>query len=408
MNAQSNSEISNVYINRAQKLVEKIEFKQALIEFNKAMKYADTIVESNVAWLGTYINFELKNYQEARGFAKKYFVLKKNKKSEEYLDLLEVYVTIEERLLAQKEEEERLRLEQIRKEREQRRLDSLERVWINKANSLSLKVDDIQTFTKYGTAIIKKQGKFGLIDDVGNVLVEANRYAAIRSFDGYTLFLDKEKDARSIYAYDHKKKTGHLLPNPTEINTISTNFKEVMLPRANGKVVAYPNNSLEVFVYDINTKKVEKTLNEKDIFKQLRKADKIQKSNKEGKIKVDKEWYHFGGDLGAGVYPLFTDDYNIAGFLSSITGKIIPTATHNSVGSFYDGSYQYFKDGQVLWMNQNGSEVENPVNDFGSYSGETIIEKNADNSFRLLKNGTIILGEESLELLPAFLNKFSK
>mgnify|MGYP000176857225 CR=1 FL=1 len=218
---QSRSEIANVYIKRAQELIEKIEFKEANVQFEKAMKYTDSINTSDLAWLGAYIKFELKEYEAARDYAKKYFVLKKNKKSEEYMDLLETYVTIEEKLVEIEEEKKRLELERLRKEKEQRRLDSLEVVWKKKAASLSLQIDEIEVFNRFGSAIFKKGNYFGIIKDNGNILVDANKYQDIRSFDGYTLLLDKAESPSRIYAFDHSSSQGHILPSPTSMNNIS-------------------------------------------------------------------------------------------------------------------------------------------------------------------------------------------
>jgi hypothetical protein len=401
--SQTDTEIGNVYIGRALKLAEQIEFKKADEQFEKAMKYLDSVKTSDVAWLGVYIKYELKDYKKAKQYAKKYFLLKKNKKGEEYKEMLDTYVDIEEKLLEQEEEERRLELERLRKEREQRRLDSLETVWNEKSASLSLKVDEVQAFNKFGTALFKKDNFYGILNDKGIILVEADKYKGVRSFAGYTLFLDRSENPSKVMAFDHSTLKAHMLPSPNVVNTLSTNFSEVMLPRANGKVVLYPNNSLEIMSYDLVGKKIEKVADEKELFKELKKTDKIQKSNKEGQIKINKDWFHFGGDLGAGVYPLFGDDYSLKGFLSSITGNIIPTSSHNHIGSFYDGTYQYFSEGKVLWMNQSGESASAPKDAFGEYSGETSIQKTKAGSYQFLKGGIIILGDQELKPLKEFL-----
>ena len=63
----------------------------------------------------------------------------------------------------------------------------------------------------------------------------------------------------------------------SEFNALSTNYGKVMLPRANGRLVTYPNNSLQPLVYDLNERKVVKIANEEELFKNLKKAD-IQKN----------------------------------------------------------------------------------------------------------------------------------
>ncbi len=402
---QSRSEIASVYIKRAQELVEKIEFKEANVQFEKAMKYTDSINTSDLAWLGAYIKFELKEYEAARGYAKKYFVLQKNKKSEEYMDLLETYVTIEEKLIEIEEEKKRLELERLRKEKEQRRLDSLEVVWKKKAASLSLQLDEMEAFNRFGTAIFKKGNYFGIIKDNGNILVDANKYQDVRSFDGYTLLLDKAENPSKVYAFDHSASQGHILPSPNSMNNISTSFQEVTLPRGNGKVALYLNNSLQAVIYDIPARAVIPAGDYKEIFKQLKKTDKISKSNKDGQVKVNKEWYYFGGDLGAGVHPLFAEDYSLKGFLLSISGSVLPPSSHNHIGVFYDGSYQYYSNGDVSWMDQSGASVNASENAFGTYNGPTNVMKTEDGTFRFMRDGKIILGDEELVPLNQFLQK---
>ena len=63
--AQNNSEIANVYIKRANAVIEEsIDFKEALVLFEKAMKYTDSVTKPKVANLGSRIYFELMNYKE--------------------------------------------------------------------------------------------------------------------------------------------------------------------------------------------------------------------------------------------------------------------------------------------------------------------------------------------------------
>ena len=61
-NAQKKSEIANIYINRANTVIEEsIDFKKASVLFEKAIKYLDTITNSRIANLGARIYFELEN-----------------------------------------------------------------------------------------------------------------------------------------------------------------------------------------------------------------------------------------------------------------------------------------------------------------------------------------------------------
>ena len=56
---QTNEEIAGVYIRKAQKNYSNIEIDEASKNFNKALKLLDTINQSDVARLGTLIEFEL-------------------------------------------------------------------------------------------------------------------------------------------------------------------------------------------------------------------------------------------------------------------------------------------------------------------------------------------------------------
>ena len=199
------------------------------------------------------------------------------------MSLLETYVTIEEKLTEIEEEKKRLELERLRKEKEQRRLDSLEAVWKKKAASLSLQLDELEAFNRFGTAIYKKGNYFGIIKDNGQVIVDANKYQGLRSFDGYTLLMDKAENPSRIFAFDHSTLQGHIVPSANSMNNISTSFQEVTLPRGNGKVALYPNNSLQVVIYDIPARAVTPVGDFKEVFKQLKKQIRLQKV-----IKMDK------------------------------------------------------------------------------------------------------------------------
>ena len=58
-NAQSNTDIANVYLRRAKEAVEtKVNYKEALVQFEKALKYLDSISDKNLATLASSIYFE--------------------------------------------------------------------------------------------------------------------------------------------------------------------------------------------------------------------------------------------------------------------------------------------------------------------------------------------------------------
>ena len=404
-NAQSNKDIANVYVKRSQESLNNLEIELSLEHFNKAMKYMDTITSYKVARLGTFIHYELRNFAEAQSLAKQYFVLVKNKKSEEYVEFLDLYVNINEELEAQLAEEKRLEEERIRKEKELKRIDSLKNVWNTKSESLSLKVDSIYKFNKNNLAIFKANNFYGIINDRGEVILKADEYQDVISFDGYLIFKNKEQEPTKLYCFNSSNNAGFLLPSPSDFNTLSTHYGKVMLPRGNGRLVTYPNNSYEPMVYDLNLKKSVKVSNKKDLFKSLKKNDIIDKYNKDEELKINKVWYSFGGHLGGGLHPLYLDkNYQVHSFLCSIDGKILKTSsTYQFIGAFYNNKFQALKGNDTVWINQNGTKVSDPEDETGVYSGNTKVVKLANGSYQLMKDNFIILRNEKLERMADYL-----
>ncbi|WP_298882100.1 hypothetical protein [uncultured Polaribacter sp.] len=404
-NAQSNKDIANVYVKRAKESLENLEVQLSLTHFDKAMKYMDTITSSKVARLGTIIHYELTNFAEAQSYAKQYFLLVKNKKSEEYLEFLDLFVNINEELEAQLAEEKRIEEERLRKEKELKRIDSLKTIWNNKSESLSLKVDSIYKFDKNNLALFKANNYYGIINDKGEVLLKADLYEDALSFDGFFILKNKVKEATKIYCYNASSKTGYTLPSPSDFNMLSTHYGEVMLPRGNGRLVTYPNNSYEPMVYDLNLKKNVKVANKQDLFKNLKKNDVIDKYNKDDELKVNKVWYKFGGHLGGGIHPLYiNNNYKVHSFLCSIDGKMLrSTSRYQFIGAFYNNKFQAVKDNETVWVNQNGTKVGAPDNESGVYTGNTKVVKLSNGSYQLMQGEFIILGNEKLEKIAEFL-----
>ena len=404
-NAQSNNDIANVYVKRSQESLENLEVELSLVHFDKAMKYMDTITSSKVARLGTIIHYELTNFAEAQSYAKQYFLLVKNKKSDEYFEFLDLYVNINEELETALIEAKRVEEERLKKEKELRRIDSLKTIWNTKSESLSLKVDSIYKFDKNNVAVYKVNNYFGVISDTGEILLKADLYEDVSSFDGFIILKNKAEEATKIYCYNANEKSGFLLPSPSDFNMLSTHYGKVMLPRGNGRLVSYPNNSYEPMVYDLNVKKNVKIANKQDLFKNLKKNDIIDKYNKDDELKINKVWYNFGGHLGGGIHPLYlNNDYKVHSFLCSVDGKMLRTSTrYEFIGSFYNNKFQAIKDNEVVWINQNGTKVGAPDNEAGVYTGNTKVVKLANGSYQLNKDGLIILGNEKLEKMAEFL-----
>lgn len=408
--AQTNEEIAGVYIRKAEKNFAELQIDEAAKNFGKAIKLLDTVNKSSVAWLGARIKFELKEYTEAKRYTKYYFDLAKNKKSEDYTDMLDLYVMIEEEL--EKIEVERVKQEKARlaREKEARRIDSLKNVWQKRANKMTLNVNSIEAFNKNNISVFKRGEYVGIIDHLGKVIVNADAYKAVKQYDGFIVLMNDAKEPTKVYYYNTHTKTGGSLPRVSEFNTLSTHYGNVMMPRGNGTIVTYPNNSLKAFVYNVNSNQFIKVADQRALFKELRKTDKIEKSNKDGQVRIAKEWYHFGGHLGGGVYALYQSDYKLFGFLCSLDGTVLKTNNYQGIGAFYNGKYHVINETESYWVNQNGTKVDGPINEGGKYSGNSKLVPVEFGGYRIHQtiDGVeyIVFGSERLELLEDFLRKF--
>ncbi len=408
--SQSNAEISTVYLNKAEKNYKNLEIDQALINFNKAIALKDTINDSTTARLGVLIYYELQEYEKAFNYAKRYFILEKNKRTEDYQQQLELYVTIKDELdkikaLAVLQETERLL-----KEKELRKLDSLKLVWKQQALSMSIKADSIYTFNKYNTALYINSGNFGVLNDDGAILVKADEYKAAYSFDSYFILMNTETNPTKIYCYNAKFKQGFKLPDISEFNPLATHYGKVMFPRENNKLICYPNNSLKVLVYDLSERKFTPYNDDKDLFKILEKKKFIDNSNKEGDVKIGKTWYRYGGQVGGGISPLYNTDYTIFGYLCAIDGKMLPFKDYNYIGTSYNEKIQASTNNETFWINQNGTKITAPENENGIYGGVSKIEKQEDGSYLIYQNiegkNTFISETKKLLNLEDFLKNY--
>lgn len=409
--AQTNEEIASVYIKRSTESLNNLEVKLAKTHFDKAIKYLDSVITNvNVAKLGMKIHFELDYFKEAKKFSNKYFSLVQDKNTEEYLELLDLSVDINEALEAELREEKRKEQERIKKEKELKRIDSLKTVWRNKSADLSIKADSILSFNKNNTAIYIKDDKVGILDDRGKIIMEASEYKNAISAEGFILLMNDKKQPTKIYSYNTTTKTGFVLPSVNEFNLLSTHFGKVMLPRENGRLVTYPNNSYEPMVYDLNLKKTVRLVNKTELFKSLKKNDIIDKYNKEGEIKINKKWYTFGGHLGGGIHPLyFEKNYEVNSFLCSVDGKMLELSSgYKYLGAFHNNKIQAIKDDVSIWINQNGTKVSRAEDRFKNYRGNSKIVKLNEKSYQIMIDGIIVLDAEELEKMSDFLRKFSK
>jgi predicted transposase YbfD/YdcC len=412
LNAQSNNELAKFHLKRAQESltsyrgdINPSDLDKSLIEFSKAMKYTDTITSTNTAKLGALIHYEKSNFKEAKVYMQQYFQLATNKSSNEYSELIGISVDINEKLEAQllavkKQEEER-----IRKEKELRRIDSLKVVWSSKSEALSLQIDSIYKFDKNNLALFKNEGNYGIINDKGEVVLASEDYKAALAFDGYVLFMNKSQEPTKIYCFNSGTKEVFILPLVSDFNLLSTHYGKVMLPRGNGRLVTYPDNSYGPMVYDLNVKKIVRVANKKELFKSLKSNDVIDKYNKKEEVKINKNWFTFGGHVGGGIHALYLeDDYNVHSFLCSIDGNVLyAESDYQYLGAFHNNKTQAVKDSETVWVNQNGTKVSAAKEDAGEYSGNSTLTRLKSGAYQITQDGVIILGEERLEKMPVFL-----
>jgi hypothetical protein len=103
INAQTKNQKAYGYINKANKAIEEsIDYSEALINFNKAMKLMGDITDKNVASLGARTYFEVHHKQrtvqkqvafleKSNKYSKQYFSLATNKTTEDYKENVELY-----------------------------------------------------------------------------------------------------------------------------------------------------------------------------------------------------------------------------------------------------------------------------------------------------------------------------
>lgn len=421
--AQFEKAIANTYIKRANNaIVNGINYELAANYFEKAMARLDSITDKKTAILGSRIYFEIHHKQEtlqkrleylkkSQSYFKHYNLLTTNKTTEEYqLNIDELYVPIIESI-EKVEEEIKIENELTRiKKLEKKKIDSLTEAWYNKSKLLKINVDTIFTFNKDNLALYKIDNYFGLINDVGEIILEANEYKDVLYFEGFFIFKNIKNNPTKLLCFNSTSKSSFEIPTISDFYNLSTHFGQVMLPRANGKLVTYPNNVAKPFVFDLNEKKIIEITNEKEILKNLDKADIITKYNNDGEVKFNKEWYRFGGNLGGGLHPLYAEESNdLLGFLCALEGKFLSAKDDfEFIGPFYNNRFEAKKGNRRFWIDQKGVELNDTEIEDNSYLGESIIEKLDDGSYQIKRNGFIILKDKKLEKLSDFINNHLK
>ncbi|MCB0387950.1 MAG: hypothetical protein KDD23_04335 [Winogradskyella sp.] len=407
IHSQTEQEIGSVYIKRAEESFKEGNMDEARDYFKKARQYIKEIEDSKVARIGALLSDDIGDYQKAQILTKRYFDLNPEKSTDEYLEMLELYVHIEEALEAKKIEQIKIAEEQIREENKQKRLDSLTNVWTQRSNMFYLNIDSIGTFNQYNIAIYKLEDHIGLMDHLGQVVIEANTYEHALDYDGYVLFMDDKIKPTRLFCYNASTKKGYQLPSITQFDPQAYDYGKVMLPRANGLLVAYPNNASNVLIFNLNTQEFQKGLDKKEYLKTLKKNDIIEKYNNDLQIKIEKNWYELGDALGGGIHPLYEHKTKLYGFLNTFNGTVYTSNYYSHFGAFCNGKFQIVENNKHLWMDVEGLKYEDNENESGAYSGASTFVKDNTGKYKIVQKvdgkNKLVYGDEQLPMLNDFL-----
>ncbi|MDT0559335.1 hypothetical protein RM697_11780 [Ichthyenterobacterium sp. W332] len=405
--AQTDEELGGAYLKRAENSYNNGEIDESVTYFKKAVKLFGDTRNSRISRLGMILSFEQEDYFIARSYSYDYFELAE-KGTEDYNEMLDLRVDIDLNIDLEIAEMKRIEKETLIKEAQERKLDSLKKVWQTSSLDYNIEVDSISKFNVNNIAIYKKDNAFGIMDDVGNILEEASLYKHAISYDNFILLLSNKDKPTKIYYYNTNTGDNGLLPSVVSFNSSSTHYGKVMLPRANGLIVAYPNNSTKVYLYNLITKEFVTIQNQKDVLKNLRKNDIIDNYNKVGQVKLDKKWLFIGGDIGGGIFALYEGKNRLYGFLNTYDGNIYANEYYNYLGA-YDGNFELIDSENRFWMTSEGTRQDYNNDKNGTYNGLTKVVKLKDGSYRFHQNidgqDYLVLRKQKLINQNAFIAK---
>lgn len=402
--AQTNEEIAGVYIHKAEKNLKEQDLTTAEENFNKALVLLDhEVKQQNVDRLGTLINYLQGKFTDAKKFAKHYFQIAEDKTTEEYTEQLELFVEIEEKIDSINEVNAEIERKRIAHVKELARVKSLKEDWDNKSNKLSFTAQEVGHFNKNGITTVKNNNFYGVINDKAVILVEPNKYKDFRFFDEYILLLDKKENATEILCYNTKTAESFKVPNVSSFNKISTTYGIVTSPRGSHKLITYPNNTTHTLIFDLQTKEFNTITDYKAILKPLKSEDIIDSYNKKEQIKINKQWYYFGGDIGGGIYTIYGEDLSLHGYLFHVDSSILTKKEVGYLGGLHHNILESSKNNQTSWIDAQKNKVNTPINENGIYSGLTKISKLENGNYQFKSNNTIIFKNEKLIPLNEFL-----
>lgn len=404
MFSQSSSEIAEVYLKKSEEELKKKDLTKAVVYFDRATSLLGEKTNAKVEEIGTMIYYNLEDYNGAKEHAKKYFSLTKDKGSERYNEILFLYVEIEEKIEAENKVKAELLAAELLKQKEQKRLDSLTNVWQSISLKLTIEADTIYKFDKNNIAVFKNsKGFYGIIDDKGTELTTLGSNTNFMHYDGKIVLMEGLKDrSTKVTIFDTSSKESTVLPPVNKFNALSSNYGKVMLPRDNGLLVCYPNNSTKILVFDLKSKSFKVPSMLERYYDYWKSQKVIKKYNKENQIKIDKEYLNLGGDVG-GSLAFYNEDNSLFGFITA-GGKKLKASEYKYVGTLANGSIEAIKqNGSQVWLSEKGETVTDLINKNGFYSGTTIIKK-VDSKYQMLnEKNEIMKGESVLVSLEQYL-----
>jgi len=84
------------------------------------------------------------------------------------------------------------------------------------------------------------------------------------------------------------------------------------------------------------------------------------------------------------------------------------SSDYSAIGTFYNNNFQAISGTESVWINQNGTKLNQVKEEAKDYLGNSEIKKLEAGGFHIMKEGIIVLGEEKLEKMSLFLQKFPK
>jgi hypothetical protein len=405
--SQSNSEIANIYLIKSEENLALDNVEQSLVYFEKAKKLFGKDTSPKVEELGTMIYYNLEDFSKSKEHAINYFKLEKNKKSEKYQEILYLFVELEEKIEEESKIDAQIALQELLKKKEEDRLDSLRNVWNQKASKMCFLADSIYSFDKNGIAVFKNEkGNYGVVDVSGNEIVPPNQNTSFSHFDGFIVLKEGMPDQPTkISVLNTSSQQVTELPSVKGFNSLSTHYGKVMIPRENGLLVTYPNNSTKVAVYNLNTNSLVIGGDMTQQFDLWKRKDVIKKFNKNNQIKIEKEYLNYGGNL-SGFSVFHNETGNINCFIS-VGGNIFSTSTYLYMGTLINGFTEAVKaDGNSYWIDEYGNESEAQVNKNGSYEGNIVLNKKGNSQFHFVNDkNEIVKGDKVLVSLEEFLKQ---